>query len=247
LLSTESPSMDSMMNRILDNVLEAFKFLHHKNIAHNDISDRNILLIRDEEAASPDNPYRAVLVDFSIASQMYKRCCGLIGTPPFIHRELHINYDWFPVPQYDETSLGLTLVVLVARGIIPWDDLNDKGTTGAEVYAKRLTAVTTLLNEECGKKNLTPNTVKRILGLCKLDKQKFRTACKCSSKLCRGRCGCRDSSCSCLCSCYDNESSTNTCGRGFLPSNNTLDDCDDPFLHRLDCNAFAPRVQVESC
>ena len=112
----------SILRQTLKDVSRALDFMHGNGIAHNDVCDSNILLVPEGH-----EQWRAILVDFSIASEMYQRHRGFHGTPPFVHRELHQNFDWFPVPEYDKTSLGFCMVVNLERGVIPWKRLTDKG------------------------------------------------------------------------------------------------------------------------
>jgi serine/threonine protein kinase len=234
ILLSKKSSVGSIIDCILKDVLGALEFLHSKDFSHNDVSDRNILLVQDE--GDPDkypDKYRAVLVDFGVASQMYKKRSGLTGTPPFVHREVHTNYHWFPVPQYDKTSLGLTLVVILARGMIPWDNLSDEEDIG--VYDKRIKAATTLLDEECSSKNLTQATADHIEELCKLDKQTFLDKCKCSKTFCGGgNCECSFRGCTVLCACYDEEKSVFTCQNSSTKKQqNILAISNDPFERGL--------------
>jgi Protein kinase domain len=213
-------SVCSIIDCILNGGLEALKFLHRHGIAHNDVSDRNLLLVPEKIPGE----YRAVLVDFSVASQMYEKRRGLTGTAPFVHDDVHIHYEWFPVPKYDSFSLGLTLVVLLARGVIPWKNLGDKGptvgdkgpTVGECVYKNRIKKATELVNKLRGSKNLTEVAAPGILELIHFGTMSFRNKCQCIKTKCGNQCGCRakEKSCSVLCACYDEQTSTFRCENG---------------------------------
>jgi hypothetical protein len=175
-----------------------------------------------------DGSYQAVLVDFSVASPMFCKRCGLTGTPPFVHRDVHRNNEWYPVPEYDKTSLGLTLAVFLAGGVIPWHNLNGKGSDDDAVYNARNTAAISAVSAE----RLSPKTAGAIQALIDLDKTTFRHACNCLKTRCtNNKCGCRRSAhsgCSVLCTCNDCQNKKFFC----LPPQELF--AYDPFQLQLD-------------
>ena len=213
--SLQNSDFWSTIDCILKDISCALQFLHSKGISHNDVSDRNILLVNEGSSGR-----HAVLVDFSVASQMYGKQTGFCGTPPFVHREVHQNYHWFPVPEYDKTSLGLTLIVLLARGVIPWNGLSDRGPsdTKAIVYETRIDAARSSLKKESGTNAFSQATARTIESLILLDEQAFLYKCGCSTTKCGNRqCSCRghERRCSVLCKeCYDEGERSFKCKNG---------------------------------
>jgi hypothetical protein len=98
-LSQESQD-DDIIQIILHGITDALKFIHRNGISHNDVNDRNILLRELEDGQS----------------KMYDTIEGFRGTPQFTHREIHKKSKWLPVPNFDWTSLGLTMVALIEKG-----------------------------------------------------------------------------------------------------------------------------------
>ena len=97
-LSQESQD-DDIIQIILHGITDALKFIHRNGISHNDVNDRNILLRELEDGQS----------------KMYDTIEGFRGTPQFTHREIHKKSKWLPVPNFDWTSLGLTMVALIEK------------------------------------------------------------------------------------------------------------------------------------
>jgi serine/threonine protein kinase len=91
----------------------ALKYMHEQNIAHNDVSVKNIIMVNNGKQM------RAVLIDYGIASSLGSKIVGFQGTTEVAHREIHSNSSaWCPVGQYDFTSLAYTLII-IKQGRIP--------------------------------------------------------------------------------------------------------------------------------
>eukprot|EP00978_Attheya_sp_CCMP212_P008677 scaffold20416_cov51-Attheya_sp.AAC.1 len=102
---------------VLMDIENALNFIHKNGISHNDVNDRNILL----RWIPVSEKWCGVLVDYNIASEMSKVMKNFQGTPQFVHHDIYNNRQWCPVPEYDMTSLGLTIAVFLNRGVIPWN------------------------------------------------------------------------------------------------------------------------------
>jgi serine/threonine protein kinase len=218
----------------------ALKFIHGENICHNDVNDSNIMLVPDE-----GKKWRAILIDFSIASPQYQKMTGFHGTAPFVHRDVHENYHWLPVAEYDKTSLGFALVVMLERGVVPWKGLNSKGSKiqtgeGASLYDNRVVQATAALGAH---KGLCGDAAARIKTLFELDKETFiPKACECSQNCGNKKCSCHQQgrSCSVLCKCHEKCCNPNDC--------QNPNDCRNPFTSasstplKFDNNLFTDLV-----
>ena len=100
-------------------ISEALVFLHGREIYHNDVSPKNIVLIGNYR----DDAVHAVLVDFSVASSKGVSLFGVRGTPAFLHPDVlqkHVQKQWQPVPKHDLTSLWFTLAAIHNGGSPNW-------------------------------------------------------------------------------------------------------------------------------
>ena len=69
---------------------------------------------------------RAALIDYSIASCLYKKIKGFRGTPNYAHRiifesTLCNQRMWRPEPKHDKAGLGFTLAYFANRCMRSWD------------------------------------------------------------------------------------------------------------------------------
>jgi hypothetical protein len=134
-------------------------------ISHNDVNDRNILLRQLE-----DGQLQPVLVDYSIASKMYDTIEGFRGTPQFTHREIHKKSKWLPVPNFDWTSLGLTMVALIEKGLIPWSGFHGI-ESGNDEYERRIQEAKACLASAVETNKIGEKLKEEIEGLVVLDKE----------------------------------------------------------------------------
>ena len=93
-------------------------------ICHNDICFKNIVVIPDEKN------WRAVLIDFSVASLAEEKLTGFYGTVPFIHRKVQkyeSRKEWWPHQYFDLAALGFTMAFIAAgTGSCPWTGFSGK-------------------------------------------------------------------------------------------------------------------------
>eukprot|EP00978_Attheya_sp_CCMP212_P000549 scaffold1076_cov32-Attheya_sp.AAC.1 len=190
---------------VLMNIKEALTFIHKNGISHNDVNDRNILLRQ-----SASGKWCGVLVDYSIASEMSKVMKNFQGTPQFVHHDIHNNHQWCPVPEYDMTSLGLTIAVFFNRGVIPWKDFGSVGKKNTGICNSRMTAAKEIINNQNDDDLML--SMKDLLLCGNID---YYRACKCKMFTRDGcgcdrlRCGCaqKEKQCTPMCGCFQNNSS----------------------------------------
>ena len=113
--------------RILTDVLEGLKFMHDRNLLHNDVNPRNVMLSERTGGA-------AELIDMSHVS----RCVG--GAPPFDTSDLDERYQSTTVfaGMYNDatdlfSAVALFYAMLTARA--PWDVTFHEGATRKERIA----------------------------------------------------------------------------------------------------------------
>jgi len=118
-----------LIKNICEGMKAALKFIHRRNICHNDISDKNIVL-KDQ---------KPVLVDFGNAASVGDKKEGFHGTTEFAHREIHTSKFWYCQEDYDWTSLGFTMATILNDGMVVWKGLSSGPVTeSSTVFADRI-------------------------------------------------------------------------------------------------------------
>jgi tRNA A-37 threonylcarbamoyl transferase component Bud32 len=121
------PEYPAVLLSVAAGISSALKFLHNRHYAHNDVSDKNVIIVT-EEAGGSRTTYQAVLIDFGIACPTAQAQTAFLGTREFVHREIHsltrAGATWYPQKLYDTTSLGFTMAVLANGGKLTWAELS---------------------------------------------------------------------------------------------------------------------------
>ena len=96
----------------------ALDFIHEKNVLHNDVTPKNVVVCVNGE------DWKAYLVDFGCASKSTETIHGFVGTSDYAHPKVLKKYPagvWKACPDYDFFGLGLTMSALLNKGDACWD------------------------------------------------------------------------------------------------------------------------------
>ena len=94
----------------------ALDFIHSKNVVHNDVTPKNIVV----NSAT----WKVCLIDFGCATNLQDKIQGFVGTSLYAHPtifEKYPDHKWTALPAYDFFSLGLTMSALFNEGEPCWD------------------------------------------------------------------------------------------------------------------------------
>lgn len=120
LASSEVDSLQTRLRLVLDGIKAALEYMHKRRICHCDVTPKNMII-----AGGDDDDRRAVLIDFSISSEMEKNLKGFHGTPNYAHREIFschfTSKKWKPRPDHDKAGLGFSLVFFANGCVRPWN------------------------------------------------------------------------------------------------------------------------------
>lgn len=103
---------------VAKDVRAALDFAHIRSWFHLDVRPSNIVLEMDEQS----KPFRAILIDWGIASENRASVTGFRGSKLYAHREIFLKQKekWIPEAKHDLASLFYTLVVMAGGGHVPW-------------------------------------------------------------------------------------------------------------------------------
>jgi hypothetical protein len=172
----------------------ALKHMHNKNVAHNDVSLANVVVVGG----------KAVLVDLSLACPFTFEIPIFRGNPVYVHRDVHKDAAWEPRPFHDLAALGFLAAVLASGSIVPWLGFSSPVRDDSS-YDNRYQVANDAIKE-------LPDTRCRsqIIKWISFDREKtiVRKPCRCR-KGCKRRCGCAVRKLKCLetCSCSQSGSS----------------------------------------
>ena len=129
---TEGESQQTRLVSIGKELVHALSFIHEKGFHHHDVSPKNIMF--------NSSTGKTFLIDFGLAAKKNEKLYGFYGTTLYAHSSIFRMYPrkpWTSMPEYDYTSLALSMAVLSENGRkCPWKQFSPKETDGFD-YWKR--------------------------------------------------------------------------------------------------------------
>jgi hypothetical protein len=114
-LTTDEDTRRKALVSIGEELVIALSFIHEGGFHHHDISPRNIMF--------NDLTNKPFLIDFGLAARENESLKGFYGTTLYAHSYIFGMYprtSWESKPEYDYTSLALSMAVLSKGGKCPW-------------------------------------------------------------------------------------------------------------------------------
>jgi serine/threonine protein kinase len=160
VLNGSAVSDEAKLRTILHGIKYALDYMHKKEIFHCDVTPRNIIVATDGE-----NRDRAVLIDYSLATQtskLSKSFKGFRGTPNYVHREIYqfclSGKKWKPTQNHDKAGLGFSLAFFANHCVRPWNVVG---------YPKRASPRNNMMHEslEAAMKSRSKKAIKAVSRL----------------------------------------------------------------------------------
>jgi hypothetical protein len=198
-----------LYNVVFDIAL-ALQHMHTRNVAHNDVSLANVVVVRQASGRCS-----AVLVDLSLACPFTFEIPFFCGNPVYVHRDVHNDKPWEPRPFHDMAALGFLAAVLTSGSIVPWLGFSSPVRDTSSYVTRYQVAIKAI--DQCLPDNKCRSRIKDWINL---DKTKtiLRSPCGCRRLVdCCGskQCKCAKDGLKCLdeCSCKkcQDESTPRTC------------------------------------
>jgi hypothetical protein len=199
---------EELLYNVVFDVALALQHMHKRNVAHNDVSLANVVVVSHASGRA-----KAVLVDLSLACPFTFEIPFFCGNPVYVHRDVHNDKPWEPRPFHDMAALGLLAAVLTSGSIVPWlgfsSPVRDASPSYKDRYQVAIKAIEKLPNSSCRS---------QIKDWINLDKKEtiLRSPCSCGKngkkkKIFCATCKCAKNRVKCLdeCSCKKNKICTN--------------------------------------
>jgi hypothetical protein len=196
-LAIDESRKTKVLHTVTIGIQAALNYMHKRNIAHNDVSVKNIIMV------GTGNEMRAVLIDYGIASSLGSKMEGFQGTTEVAHREIHLNSSaWCPVAEYDFTSLAYTLII-IKQGQIPWIGFSDCPVKDVVELNRRYEVASENLQSFKVDGDFPKESFGEWSKWLAWDNKLFRRACNCILPCSKKYCGCAKHSldCTAICSC----------------------------------------------
>mmetsp|Transcript_6712 Transcript_6712/g.16387 ORF Transcript_6712/g.16387 Transcript_6712/m.16387 type:complete len:589 (-) Transcript_6712:15-1781(-) len=130
LLQRSSGTLDeTLVARLVQQVLSALAYLHSRDIVHRDIKPENMMLSRP----APWKQWNCKLIDFGVARQM-ERSTDSLGTAPYVAPEV-LTASGSHTLKADMWSLGCTTIELLC-GKAPFGKPGDFGGDNEPVFSR---------------------------------------------------------------------------------------------------------------
>ena len=117
LLQREKLSSGTL-NGFVNHMFEALEVIHRENIHHNDVSPKNIVVVKKGHS------WEAVLVDFGNATSQGEKLVGFVGHVHYVHDEVLSKYpseEWTPGDKHDFAALAFSMAAVFGGGEATWD------------------------------------------------------------------------------------------------------------------------------
>lgn len=167
------------------------EYMHNNGFVHKDVSPKNIMV--RQQSNEPD---RAILIDFSIASKVREKCPGREGNLQTMHIACMKHDFWYPDGRHDMVSLAYTMAIMCNNGTTPWTQLCAASTKPAQISDRQKEAKRTY------KRNLFEQEhIDTLSKLVDMDTMAYYK-CQCSQECKRCKCSAIEIQCSPHCSKY---------------------------------------------
>ena len=102
------------LSQVASDLLRGLSFLHNRGMGHGDMSDSNFVLYNG----------RAVITDLACARPLKTVMDNFLGTPDFVHPDIHTEPSWMFLAIYDIAALVHALCTLCNSGKTPWSTIS---------------------------------------------------------------------------------------------------------------------------